>query len=120
LVTPLFATLYILLLIGIAALGGYLALYSWNRRIAPGAKAYAAFMATMACYIVCLVLEFAAGDLATKVLWSKMEYISAAIVPLIWLGFSLQFTERGGLAEQTEACHSVLDTRHNIGAGMDE
>jgi signal transduction histidine kinase len=96
LVTPLFATLYILLLIGIAALGGYLALYSWNRRIAPGAKAYAAFMATMACYMVCLVLEFAAGDLATKILWSKMEYISAAIVPLIWLGFSLQFTERGG------------------------
>lgn len=94
--TPLFVTLYILLLIGIAALGGYLALYSWHRRIAPGAKAYAVFMAAMACYMVCLVLEFVAGDLATKILWSKMEYISAAIVPLIWLGFSLQFTERGG------------------------
>ncbi len=91
---PLETTLYILFLICTAALGSYLTLYSWHRRMAPGAKMYAMFMAAMVVYILCYTLEYIAADLATKIFWSKIEYLSPAIVPLAWLGFSLEFTKR--------------------------
>ncbi len=92
--TPLITTLYILLLIGLAALGAYLGIYSWHRRTAPGAKMYAIFMLAMVSYIICYAMEYVSADLATKIIWSKLEYISPAIVPLAWLGFSFEFTGR--------------------------
>ena len=39
-------------------------------------------------------LEIASPELATKVVWAKLEYISIAIIPVAWFVFAIRYTSR--------------------------
>ncbi len=71
-----------------------LALFAWRRRLTPGAKPFAILMLTVATWSLEYALELGSTGLAGKLFWAKLQYVSIAVLPLAWLAFALQYTQR--------------------------
>jgi PAS domain S-box-containing protein len=76
---------YILPLSAGALIAGWVAVYSWSRRNVAGAIALAGLGLMIAEWLLGYALEIAGADLATKLLFGKMQYIGIAFVPFFWL-----------------------------------
>src|SRR5689334_16205213 len=68
------------------------ALYAWQRRTTAGAAALAWLALAVAEWVMTYALELASADMATKVLWAKLQYLGIVNAPLAWLTFTLQYT----------------------------
>jgi len=68
--------------------------YAWQRRPAPGAAPTAALLVATAIWSLGYTLELGGRDLATKLFWAKFQYPGIVTVPVIWLIFVLQYTNR--------------------------
>jgi PAS domain S-box-containing protein len=77
-----------------AAVSIILALSTWQRRTAPGSKAFALLTLLLAEWLVGYALELGGVDLTTKIFWAKIQYLGIVCVPLLWLAFALQFTQQ--------------------------
>ncbi len=70
-----------------------LAVLSWPRK-AVGGRALAALSVAAAMWSLTYALELSSLPLSAKVFWAKAQYPFIVAVPLIWLIFTLRFTER--------------------------
>ena len=69
-----------------------LALYAWQRHTTAGATALAWLALAVAEWVLTYALELTGADMATKVLWAKLQYLGIVNAPLAWLTFTLQYT----------------------------
>lgn len=79
----------------IAAVGSAaLAFYAWRRQSTPAAKSLALMMLFVAEWSTGYAMELGSTNLAAMVFWAKVEYLGIVTVPLAWLVFALQFSNR--------------------------
>lgn len=97
-------TPYIPPLLAGAVLAATLALLAWRRPV-PGSGAFALMMLAVAEWGALSALEFAATGLATKVAWSKLEYIGIVAIPPLWLLFTRAYA---GLAALPRPANALL------------
>ena len=90
-----FNALSILVLL-FGAMSAVIAGYAWQHRSTAGAGMFACFMAAVAVYVIGYSLELASSDLATILVWSKLEYVGILTFPTLYLMFAMRFTGRGG------------------------
>lgn len=76
------------------ALSAAIALFAWRRRAAPGAAPLAALTFAATIWSIGYALELSSADLASSVLWAKAQYVGIVFVPLAWLAFAVQYTNR--------------------------
>jgi PAS domain S-box-containing protein len=79
-----------LILSSIAAL--VLSLYAARHSNLRGAYAFMWFCLAAAEWGLTYVLEIGATDLAPKIFWSKVEYLSITAGPIFWLAFAAHYT----------------------------
>ncbi len=82
---------YILPLLIAGACSIWVAYYAWSHRTVSGAFALGMLALAAGIWTVGYALEIAGADLATKVLWSKIEYLGITTVPLLWLIFCYNY-----------------------------
>jgi len=81
--------------LAIAALvSALLALYFWERRNTPGAKPATILMLALFVWSTGYMLEFMGANLATKILWAKIQYFGIVTLPVSLLLFALEFSGR--------------------------
>lgn len=72
-----------------------LAVYAWRRRRVQGARWFGGLVLAVAWITAWYALEAAGGDdINAYVTFSKFEYIGLTFIPLLWLGFALNFSGR--------------------------
>jgi PAS domain S-box-containing protein len=84
----------VLLFITTGALAAF-ALYGRLRRGVAGAPAFVWLALAVAEWVLTYALELGTGNMARKILYSQLQYLGIASVPLAWLAFTLQYTGRG-------------------------
>ncbi len=67
---------------------------AWRYRTRPVAMAFLVFMLAIAWWSLTAFLEHASIELPAKVFWLKTGLIGIAILPVGWLAFMLQYTNR--------------------------
>ena len=81
----------------------------WRFRDKPIARTFLILMSALAWWSVSVVMEYANVDLSGKILWMKMSYLGITIVPVVWLAFTLQYTDRENwLTRRNVAILSIL------------
>jgi PAS domain S-box-containing protein len=88
------ATLYVIPLLFAAALSGALSLYALRHRRAVGSLGFATMTLAVTVWALGYAFEIAGADLATKIAYAKLEYLAIVLVPVAWLVFALQFSQR--------------------------
>jgi diguanylate cyclase (GGDEF)-like protein/PAS domain S-box-containing protein len=89
-VNPLSALVFVF---GALTLG--IAVYAWRQRSVVAARAFAVFMLSVAVYVLGYSFELASPDLATMLLWNKVQYAGILCYAELFLIFTLQYTGRG-------------------------
>jgi len=69
----------------------------WQKRDVPGSTAFLLLLGAMVLWAVAYGLQIAGATEETKLFWGNVNHIAVAIVPIAWLGFALQFTNRDQL-----------------------
>lgn len=82
-----------LILAGLVALVS--AVLTFRRRRIPSSVTYAALMLLNAVWCFAYALELGALRIDNKLFWTRVEYVSIAFVPILWLTASLQYTSWG-------------------------
>lgn len=85
---------YALAMIASAAVAGTVAAYVWRRRPATGATPLVLMATAIAQWCLTSGLELASMDLASKVFWSRAQYLGIVAVPVLWFCFALAYTGR--------------------------
>jgi PAS domain S-box-containing protein len=68
------------------------ALYLWLCSLLPGAKTAALLLLSGTVWMVGFAVEVLGADLFTKILGDKIQFLTMAVVPVIWLVYVFQFT----------------------------
>jgi signal transduction histidine kinase len=87
-------TLYIVAAFLAAATTGSLTIYAWRQRPAPGAGAFAVFMALATWLSLASALSMLSYTVEMAYFWFKALFISLAGMPVAWLIFAVQYTRR--------------------------
>ncbi len=87
---------YILPLIGASLISGGVATYAWLRRSRSDSAIWLALMAaSIVEWSLGYALEIAGANLATKLLFGKIQYLGIASAPLLWMLFANNHSNRG-------------------------
>jgi len=70
-----------------------LGFYAYRKREEIQARTFVWLMASLLVWTICYTLELSSAELAGKIIWLRFKYIGSASAPIIWLIFSLQFTQ---------------------------
>ncbi|MFO7680812.1 MAG: histidine kinase N-terminal 7TM domain-containing protein [Chloroflexota bacterium] len=89
-----YLTAVTILLLFSAAPSVIFALFAWKRRPVPGSVAFSVFMLAITLWTLTYVLQFVSEDMAAKLTWMKWQYLGVAIVPVAWLSFTAQYTNK--------------------------
>src|SRR6187399_91771 len=73
------------LLVGAALFALAIAWAAWRQRAQPSALALLGLSLAVAEWAATYALELAASDVASKLVWAKLEYIGIVGVPVAWL-----------------------------------
>jgi diguanylate cyclase (GGDEF)-like protein len=84
--------IYIILLFCGAVVSGAVASAAWKRPVAAGGRNLALLMASVFVWSLTAAIEAAAVPEATKILWSKVEYLGIATAPLLLFLFALRYS----------------------------
>src|SRR3990172_437180 len=85
-------TPYVPLLFFAALISAGVVFYVARHRGGPGAGGFLLIMGPAAVWSFSYALELAGADLPTRLFWNKFQYFGAAILPVGWLIFALQYT----------------------------
>ena len=88
-------TPYTLLLIIAGSINLILAFYSLSYYNSAGSKTYSVLMLLVAEWSFAYALEMANTTLNVKLFWAQAQYLAIAFIPIVWLYFSLQYTDQG-------------------------
>jgi PAS domain S-box-containing protein len=86
--------IYIIPLLGAAALSFILAVLAWQRRPRIGATTFAFYMVASGLWCFAYGMEILATDLDAMLFWAKIQYLGIATVAPICLLFCLQYSRR--------------------------
>ncbi|MCJ7678016.1 MAG: PAS domain-containing protein [Anaerolineales bacterium] len=102
-------TLYFTSIVLTCALTGFLASFAWRQPPLPGVRVYA-WLAFSECLLALAeILSMLSGTQAQALLWFNLRYIFTAIIPVIWLAFSLTYSgQRGWLSNKLLAGALVI------------
>ena len=67
----------------------------WRYRTTHLGKTFLVLMLALAWWSLAVVMEHLSLDLPAKVFWIKMSYFGITAMPIAWLAFTLQYTDRG-------------------------
>ncbi|WP_339103529.1 histidine kinase N-terminal 7TM domain-containing protein [Haloterrigena salinisoli] len=70
------------------------AVAAWRSRPTAGSEALAVLMASVALWLGTHVLEIESTAFVWKVRWANLQWISAAVIPTLFLVFALEYTGR--------------------------
>lgn len=70
------------------------AVYAWQRRSVPGARAFALAAASRAAWTFGYIFELNSDTLEAKLFWDDMQFVASFIWPLVFLSFALAYTGR--------------------------
>jgi PAS domain S-box-containing protein len=85
-------TLYLVPLFLASSISGALAIYTWRHRQTPGAIPFTIMMAALFEWGLIYILELAATDLPTKMLFRTITFIGVLTTPTTWFLFALEYT----------------------------
>jgi PAS domain S-box-containing protein len=85
---------YVLPLVLVASISAALGIFAWRRRSAPGVLSFALLMAAVTLWSVGYALELVSMEQQTKIMLAKVQYLGIVAVPVLWLIFALQYTQR--------------------------
>lgn len=71
-----------------------MSLYAWRRHPASGAAVFSLLTLAVALWSLTYALELASANLAAKIFWGKIQYVSIASLPLLWFVFALYYADR--------------------------
>jgi len=77
-----------------AAIAGALGWYIWRNRKTPGATPLAILQLVLFQWGSSYILQLAATDLQTKIIWANITFIGVVATPIAWLTFALEYTGR--------------------------
>ncbi|HEX6290128.1 MAG TPA: histidine kinase N-terminal 7TM domain-containing protein [Herpetosiphonaceae bacterium] len=83
---------FVLLIAACVSIG--IAGYTWRRRTAQGAPAFAVVMLAVAEVMLAFALELSSSDIPTKIVWAKAQYVGLVTIPVAWLIFALRYSQR--------------------------
>src|SRR6476619_612381 len=78
-------SLYVSLLAGAALIALAIGWLAWRQRTLPSALALMWLGLAVAEWTVTYALELSAPDLASKLVWAKLQYVGIVCVPVAWL-----------------------------------
>ncbi|MFC2083006.1 diguanylate cyclase [Candidatus Bipolaricaulota bacterium] len=84
------ATTAFVILLTTAIISGIISVLLWHRRAMPGGVALALLMTAVTQWALVAAFEAASSSLATKVFWSKFEYLGSGTAAVFYLFFALQ------------------------------
>jgi PAS domain S-box-containing protein len=87
-------TLYVPLMLIAAALAAVMAIYTYKRITAPGAKMFVVLMSAVALWSGGYALRLYSETLPGKTLWAQVQYIGVMVAPTAWLAFVVLYTGR--------------------------
>ncbi|MBK8987016.1 MAG: PAS domain-containing protein [Chloroflexi bacterium] len=87
-----YLTTFSLLLLFAAAASTTIALYAWKRRPVPGSVLFAIAMLSITQWALAFLLHILSPDLPGKLAWLRFQYIGIVILPVAWVGFTLQYS----------------------------
>lgn len=70
-------------------------LRAWHYRVRPAVKAFLWMMAALVWWLLSSFFENTTTSLSLNVFWLNMGYLGITMLPVIWLVFTMQYTERG-------------------------
>ncbi len=76
----------------LAVLTSVIAVIAWRVRGLRGASELTGLMICLTFWLVASAMTLLIPDLATKMIWKKLTYVGASIVPPLWLIFSARVT----------------------------
>ena len=68
--------------------------FAWRRRSRPGTTAFVLLTVGIAVWAGGYALEFLRPELDQKLFWGKVQYLGIVLVPVAWLAFALQYSNR--------------------------
>jgi diguanylate cyclase (GGDEF)-like protein/PAS domain S-box-containing protein len=89
------ALLKITLLLTTVLVSGALAFVAWRRRVQPGALPFFALVLSAGMWSLCDLLVTLSPTLTTALFWSRLAYLGISTLPVFWLLFALDYTQRG-------------------------
>ena len=87
-VLPLIISLIILLILGF---------YAFTRQRSVLSTLFAWLMFSLSIWTLCYILGLLSVDLSGKIFWLRLKYIGSIATPILWLVFSLHFTQKNHL-----------------------
>jgi PAS domain S-box-containing protein len=81
-----------LMISGMISVG--LGIYTWRHRNIVGARSFALLMAFLSQWTFSYILQIFIRDLPAKIFWDKITFIGITMTPVVWLIFSLEYSER--------------------------
>jgi PAS domain S-box-containing protein len=89
------AVVWVVLLAVAALVLSGLGVYAWRHRGTRGAGSFGLLMFAVAGYSLTYGLELLARELPAKMLWIRAEYPFIVAIPVLWLVFSVKYTDHG-------------------------
>ena len=91
-------------------ISGGVAYYAWTRRSRSTSAIWLAFLAALIMeWSLGYTLEIAGANLATKVFFGKAQYVGIALVPLLWMIFAINHSNRErNLSARTIALLAII------------
>ena len=87
--------LYIVPLLIAAAVSVGLSTYAWLRRAATAAIPFAILMLAVGTWSFGYAMEIASAGPIVKLFWAKFQYLGIVVIPVAWLGLSVEYTGQG-------------------------
>ncbi|MBI4311318.1 MAG: PAS domain-containing protein [Chloroflexi bacterium] len=83
-----------IVLIASATLLGVVGVIAWRYRPAPGARLTATVIWLACAWSIAYVAELMSPDLASKMLFAKLQYLAIVALPAAWLALVLEYTDQ--------------------------
>ena len=88
------ADFYMIILFIAAMITMFLVVFSWRRRVIPGASYSAAMNFFIFLWVMFTILDWTSPNQDAKYFWNQIGYICVGFLPMSWLAFSLKFTHK--------------------------
>ncbi len=85
-------TIYVLASTGAGILTLAVAVYSWHKIPALGAKMIVVIASASSLWAFCNVLQVMTVDLSTMIFWDSVKTIGIIIIPVAWIALSLEYS----------------------------
>ncbi len=87
--------IYIALIIFSAAVMAGLSGFCWKRRFIPGGTAFSAVLALGGMWMLAIAVMLSRDQAATALIWYRLSLVFVAVLPVLLLLFTLQYSGRG-------------------------